>query len=126
VDRRRGLVVRAAFVVRRGRRLGRRQVAAAARDDLDARPLAARRDADGLRLLAARALRVARGSAAGRFESELRVEDRGGKTFVVREAFFGAPREDLLRNDSLRGRLAGTLAVDLLAWSRLAAGAAAG
>ncbi len=35
----------------------------------------------------------------------------------MRGARLSGPREDLLRNDSLRGRLAGTLAVDLLAWS---------
>jgi hypothetical protein len=29
------------------------------------------------------------------------------------------PAEALLRNDSLRGRLAGTFAADLLGWARL-------
>ncbi len=66
-----------------------------------------------------RALRVRRTAASRRFDSELRVEERGGRTFLLREALLDAPREDLLRNDSLRGRLAGTLAVDLLAWTRL-------
>jgi hypothetical protein len=37
----------------------------------------------------------------------------------MREAELSGPREDLLRNDSLRGRLAASLAVDLLAWSRM-------
>ena len=44
---------------------------------------------------------------------------RGGRTFLVRRAVLSGPRLDLLRNDSLRGRFAGTLAVDLLAWGRL-------
>jgi hypothetical protein len=47
-----------------------------------------------------------------------RAESRGAATFLVREALFETPREDLLRNDALRGRLAGSLAVDLLAWAR--------
>jgi arylamine N-acetyltransferase len=65
-------------------------------------------------------LRVRRSAQNGpAFESEFRVEERGGRTYLVREAIFDTPREDLLRNDSLRGRLAGTLAVDLLAWARL-------
>jgi hypothetical protein len=37
----------------------------------------------------------------------------------VREAALPGRGEELLRNDSLRGRLAGTLAVDLLAWTRM-------
>jgi hypothetical protein len=37
----------------------------------------------------------------------------------VREATLSGRRQDLLRNDSLRGRLAGALAVDLLAWARM-------
>jgi hypothetical protein len=37
----------------------------------------------------------------------------------MRETTLSGSREDLLRNDALRGRLAGTLAVDLLAWARL-------
>jgi arylamine N-acetyltransferase len=65
------------------------------------------------------ALRVRRQTSRSAFDSELRVEVRSGKTYLVREAFFEAAREDLLRNDSLRGRLAGALAVDLLAWARL-------
>ncbi|HTD53497.1 MAG TPA: hypothetical protein VK780_10770 [Thermoanaerobaculia bacterium] len=65
------------------------------------------------------ALRVRRQTSRSTFESELRVEERSAKTYLVREAFFEATREDLLRNDSLRGRLAGALAVDLLAWARL-------
>ena len=68
---------------------------------------------------AARRLSIRRRTAAGpetRFS--LRAESRAGATFLIREALFENPREDLLRNDSLRGRLAGSLAVDLLAWSR--------
>ena len=44
---------------------------------------------------------------------------RGEKTYLTREAELTGRREDLLRNDSLRGRLAGSLAVDLLAWARM-------
>ena len=47
-----------------------------------------------------------------------RVEEHEGETWLVREADLAGPREDLLKNDSARGRMAGTLAVDLLAWSR--------
>ena len=49
---------------------------------------------------------------------EFRVEVRYGETWLVREAVLSGAREDLLRNDHARGRLAGTLAVDLLAWAR--------
>jgi hypothetical protein len=52
-------------------------------------------------------------------ESSYEVLDRGGKTFLVRRLVLESARSDLLRNDSLRGRFAGTLAVDLLAWARL-------
>ena len=45
---------------------------------------------------------------------------RGGtQTFLVRRISLAGPRLDLLRNDSLRGRFAALLAVDLLAWARL-------
>jgi hypothetical protein len=60
-------------------------------------------------------LRVRRGSR----ESFYEVLDRGGRTFLVRRLTLDGPRPDLLRNDSLRGRFAGSLAVDLLAWARL-------
>jgi hypothetical protein len=46
------------------------------------------------------------------------VSESGGKTWFLRRAVLDGPRLDLLRNDSLRGRLAGTLALDLLAWAR--------
>jgi arylamine N-acetyltransferase len=62
-----------------------------------------------------RSLRVMRGSQ----ESFYQVLLRGKKTFLVRRLVLPGPRLDLLRNDSLRGRFAGTLAVDLLAWARL-------
>src|SRR4029079_15441861 len=52
----------AALVVRRRGGLGRGQVGAAARDDLDLRTFAARRHADRLRLLGAAALLGARGA----------------------------------------------------------------
>jgi hypothetical protein len=44
---------------------------------------------------------------------------RNGRTYLVREASIPGRGEELLRNDSLRGRLAGSLAVDLLAWARM-------
>lgn len=69
-------------------------------------------DRPALRLL------VTRRSDRAVLSSILRVESRGGRTWLVREALFDSPREDLLRNDALRGRLAGSLAVDLLAWAR--------
>ena len=51
--------------------------------------------------------------------SSFRAETRGKTTWLMREMTLSGSREDLLRNDALRGRLAGTLAVDLLAWARL-------
>jgi hypothetical protein len=62
---------------------------------------------------------VVRRSESGRQLSAFQVRELEGRTWLTREATLAGPREDLLRNDSLRGRLAGTLAVDLLAWSRL-------
>jgi hypothetical protein len=47
------------------------------------------------------------------------VSERNGNTYLLREATLSGPREDLLRNDSQRGRLAASLAVDLLAWARM-------
>jgi arylamine N-acetyltransferase len=67
-----------------------------------------------------RALAIRRRYADGReINLSFRVEERDGVTYLVREAVLAGAREDLLKNDSARGRLAGTLAVDLLAWSRL-------
>ena len=57
--------------------------------------------------------------APSRSRSAYRVEEREGRTYLIREATLSGAREDLLRNDSLRGRFAGTLAVDLLAWARM-------
>jgi hypothetical protein len=51
--------------------------------------------------------------------SSFRAETRGTTTWLMREMVLSGSREDLLRNDALRGRLAGTLALDLLAWARL-------
>ena len=66
-----------------------------------------------------RALAVKRRYPDGREVAlEFRVEVRHGETWLVREAVLSGAREDLLRNDHARGRLAGTLAVDLLAWAR--------
>ncbi|HZI65130.1 MAG TPA: arylamine N-acetyltransferase [Thermoanaerobaculia bacterium] len=66
-----------------------------------------------------RALDIRRRYADGReVRLAFRIEEREGATYLVREATLSGAREDLLRNDSARGRMAGTLAVDLLAWSR--------
>ena len=67
---------------------------------------------------AGRRLTVRRRGASSTFRSCFRVETSEGRTYLLREALFDSPREDLLRNDALRGRLAGSLAVDLLAWAR--------
>ena len=53
------------------------------------------------------------------YPSSYRVDVREGETYLLREATLSGAREDLLRNDSLRGRLAAGLAVDLLAWTRM-------
>lgn len=66
------------------------------------------------------ALAIRRRYADGReINLSFRVEERNGVTYLEREAVLSGAREDLLKNDSARGRLAGTLAVDLLAWTRL-------
>lgn len=67
----------------------------------------------------ANALSVLRRGGSSESRSSWRAEERSGKTWLIREAALSGAREDLLRNDSLRGRLAGSLAVDLLAWARL-------
>jgi hypothetical protein len=72
---------------------------------------------------ASRRLAVVRRSKGSEQRSSYRVLERGGRTVLAREASFPGAREDLLRNDSLRGRLAGSLAVDLLAWTRRLAAA---
>jgi hypothetical protein len=79
--------------------------------ELEARALEDRVAADG----ELRRLSVWRGSR----ESSFAVEVRNGRTFLIRGSRMTAPIEELLRNDSVRGRLAGTLALDLLAWARL-------
>jgi arylamine N-acetyltransferase len=67
-----------------------------------------------------RSLEIRRSYPEGRaVRLAFRVEERDGATYLVREAILTGAREDLLKNDYARGRLAGTLAVDLLAWSRL-------
>ena len=60
-----------------------------------------------------------RGASGAPFASSYRAIARNGSTYLVREAALPGRGEELLRNDSLRGRLAGTLAVDLLAWTRM-------
>jgi len=67
----------------------------------------------------ARRLTVVRRSTAAEQRSSWLVLERGGRTVLSREATLPGVRQDLLRNDALRGRLAGSLAVDLLAWTRM-------
>ena len=62
----------------------------------------------------ARTLTIRRGES----ETVFRVEERDGIVWLVREGKLRGPRLDLLRNDSMRGRIAGSLAVDLLGWAR--------
>ena len=62
----------------------------------------------------ARTLRIRR----GRQETSFRAEERDGTPWLVRTAVLEGSRLDLLRNDSMRGRIAGSLAVDLLGWAR--------
>ena len=75
-------------------------------------------DAEGRRVSVLREVSASPSSAARESESEWRVERRDERTWLIRETFFEAAREDLLRNDSLRGRLAASLSADLLAWAR--------
>jgi len=70
---------------------------------------------------AARRIHVERSSGSARSDSFFDVIERSGECFLRRGVRLSGAREDLLRNDSLRGRLAGTLAVDLLAWARILA-----
>ncbi len=67
-----------------------------------------------------RRLSLERRSASGGSVSFYQALERNGRTYLARGLRLSGPREDLLRNDSLRGRLAGSLAADLLGWSRLA------
>ena len=67
----------------------------------------------------ARRVAVVRRSTSGKQQSSYSAVERGEKATLLREAVWPGAREDLLRQDGLRGRLAGSLAVDLLAWSRL-------
>ena len=60
-------------------------------------------------------LEVRRGGQTSYYEAAR----KEGAAYLIRRAILPGAGEDLLRNDSLRGRLAGTLAVDLLAWARL-------
>ncbi|HTY41999.1 MAG TPA: arylamine N-acetyltransferase [Thermoanaerobaculia bacterium] len=68
---------------------------------------------------AARRVAVRRRAGTVEQRSAYRVLERDGRRFLVREATLSGAREDLLRNDSLRGRFAANLAVDLLAWARM-------
>ncbi|HEY7863134.1 MAG TPA: arylamine N-acetyltransferase [Thermoanaerobaculia bacterium] len=65
-----------------------------------------------------RELHVTRRSGATTQESRWRVEVHAGRTHLTREAHVTASPEELLRHDALRGRLAASLAVDLVAWAR--------
>lgn len=69
-----------------------------------------------------RLLKIERRSGSTRSESFFQAEERGGRSYLKRGVRLQGSREDLLRNDSLRGRLAGSLAVDLLAWARILSG----
>ena len=62
---------------------------------------------------------ILRKSATAEHRSSYRAQARDGRTYLMREASLPGVGEELLRNDSLRGRLAAGLAVDLLAWSRM-------
>jgi hypothetical protein len=73
--------------------------------------------------LAARRVRLERRTGNAVSRSAYGVEERLGKTYLVREAVLPGDGQDLLRNDSMRGRWAGGLALDLLAWSRMLSGA---
>ncbi len=64
-------------------------------------------------------LSVVRRAGVSEHRSSWSANARSGGTWLLREATLPGAREDLLRNDSLRGRFAGTLAVDLLAWGRM-------
>jgi hypothetical protein len=66
----------------------------------------------------ARRLEIRRTSVRSAFDSSFETKLLRGRTYLIRSVTFEGSREDLLRNDSARGRLAGTLAVDLLAWAR--------
>lgn len=66
-----------------------------------------------------RAVDVVREGAGSRAAFTLRALQRNGQAWLVREAEVGVPADALLRNDSLRGRLAGTSAAELLGWARL-------
>ena len=68
---------------------------------------------------AARRISVRRRHGASATTSSYRTLERGGRTYLLREAVLPGRQDELLRNDSLRGRFAGSLAVDLLAWARM-------
>jgi len=53
------------------------------------------------------------------YDSAFATEERNGRTYLLRKLSLPLARDDFLRNDAARGRLAGTLAVDLLAWARM-------
>jgi len=65
-----------------------------------------------------RVLRVERRAGTTRAEAFFQAKRINGRTYLLRGVRLSGTREDLLRNDTLRGRLAGALAVDLLAWAR--------
>jgi hypothetical protein len=68
---------------------------------------------------AARRISVRRTQGERASVSSYRALERGKRTYLLREIILPGRGEELLRNDSLRGRFAGSLAVDLLAWARM-------
>ena len=68
---------------------------------------------------AAQRISVKRSRGGSTTTSSYRALERGGQTYLLRETVLPGRRDELLRNDSLRGRYAGALAVDLLAWARI-------
>lgn len=68
---------------------------------------------------AARRIWVRRTQGERASVSSYRALERGKRTYLLREIILPGRGDELLRNDSLRGRFAGSLAVDLLAWVRM-------
>jgi len=65
-----------------------------------------------------RRLDISRRAPGATSESNYQLLERDGRLYLSRALRLSGPREDLLRNDSLRGRLAGSVAADLLGWAR--------
>jgi arylamine N-acetyltransferase len=67
---------------------------------------------------ASRRLEISRRAPGAASESSYQLLERDGRTYLARALRLPGPREELLRNDSMRGRLAGSVAADLLGWAR--------